>query len=94
MSNTTPQELLEAFDHATGANNRATVGRTDAVYHVGKLLSEEWTPEFLSDVQNTLADASDPDYDPKYHYGYLTAWNTIAGLVKGESLKTIAKSHG
>jgi hypothetical protein len=94
MSNTTPQEMLEDYEAVTQSNNRVNVGRADAIYHVGKLLMDEWKPEFVSDVQATLADTSDPDYDAKYHYGYLTAWNTLAGLIKGEPLKTIARNHG
>lgn len=92
MSNTTPDELLEAYEQATEGNNRTTVGRTDAIYHVGKLMTGEWSPEFVSDIQNELADRNGDDYDAKYHYGYLTAWNAVSGLFKGESLKTIAKS--
>lgn len=91
MSNTTPQELNDAYE---GVSTRANVGRADAIYHVGKLLANDWSPEFVSDIQNTLADTTDPDYDAQYHYGYLTAWNTVAGLIKGESLKAIAKNHG
>lgn len=94
MSNTTPQELIEAYEAVGETSNRANVGRADAVYHAGKLMTGEWSPEFVSDVQAGLADSNDPDYDPIYHYGYLTAWNTVAGLLKGESLKTIAKAHG
>jgi hypothetical protein len=94
MSNTTPAELIEAYEEVTESNNRANVGRTDAIYHVGKLMTGEWTPSFVSDVQNEFSNPEDPDYDPFYHYGYLTAWNTVAGLVKGESLKQIAKNHG
>jgi len=94
MSNTTPQELNDAYEAVTESDNRVNVGRTDALYHTGKLLSGEWSPEFVRDLQAELADTSDPDYDAKYHFGYLTAWNTVSGLVKGESLKTIAKTHG
>lgn len=94
MSNTTPQEMLDTYEDATSENIRATVGRTDAVYHVGKLLTGEWSPEFITDIQAELADPNHPEYDIKYHFGYLTAWNTVAGLVKGEPLKTIAKNHG
>lgn len=93
MSNTTPQELNDAYESIDGGN-RTLVGRADAVYHVGKLLAGEWTPEFVSNVQAELADSGQFDYDPHYHFGYLTAWNTLAGLLKGESLKTIAKNHG
>lgn len=92
--NTTPQEILFDWDSATNSNNRVTIGRTDAIYHVGKLMAEEWTPEFVADLQAGIADTSDPDYDAKYHSGYLTAWNTLAGLIKGEPLKSIAKNHG
>lgn len=94
MSNTTPQELLEAYEAITESDNRVNVGRADALYHVGKLLTGEWLPEFISDVQAELADTGQFDYDPHYHFGYLTAWNAASGLLKGESLKTIAKSHG
>lgn len=92
--NTTPQEMIEDYEAITESNNRVNVGRADAIYHVGKLLMDEWTPEFLSDVQADLADTSAPDYDAKYHYGYLTGWNTLSGLIKGEPLKTIAKNVG
>lgn len=94
MSNTTPQELNDAYEAVGETDNRAIVGRTDAVYHVGKLMTGEWTPQFITDLQNTLADDSDPDYDAKYHYGYLTAWETVSGLIKGESLRTITQNHG
>lgn len=94
MSNTTPQDLMDAYEDVTAENNRVTVGRTDALYHAGKMLAGEWSPEFITDIQAELADTASPDYDAKYHYGYLTAWNTVAGLVKGEPLKTIARNHG
>lgn len=92
--NTTPQEMIEDYEAITQSGNRVNVGRADAIYHVGKLLMDEWTPEFLSDVQADLADTSGPNYDGKYHYGYLMAWNTLSGLIKGQPLKTIAKAHG
>lgn len=92
--NTTPQEMNEAYEKVTENNNRANVGRTDAIYHVGKLMANEWTPEFVADLQAGIADTADYDYDARYHFGYLTAWNTLAGLLKGEPLKTIAKNHG
>jgi hypothetical protein len=94
MSNTTPEELNEAYEAITESGNRANVGRADAIYHVGKLLSNEWSPEFVDALQQELADSTDSDYDGPYHFGYLTAWNTLAGLLKGEPLKTIAKNHG
>jgi hypothetical protein len=94
MSNTTPQELNEAYEAITASDNRANVGRSDAIYHVGKLMTGDWAPEFVSDLQAGIADTADYDYDARYHYGYLTAWNTVAGLLKGEPLKTIAKNHG
>lgn len=92
--NTTPQELNDDYEAITESDNRVNVGRADAIYHVGKLLTGDWSPQFVSDVQATLADTSEPDYDASYHFGYLTAWNTLAGLIKGEPLKTIAKNHG
>lgn len=92
--NTTPQELNDAYEKVTENNNRANVGRADAIYHVGKLLIGDWKPEFVADIQAGIADTADYDYDARYHYGYLTAWNTLAGLIKGEPLKTIAKNHG
>ena len=91
--NTTPAELMDLYDDAVNSS-RVTAGRSDAVYHVGKLMTGEWTPEFVTDLQNDLANAADPDYDAKYHYGYLTAWNSVCGLFKGQSLKDIAKYHG
>lgn len=94
MSNTTPQELVEAYEAIAESNNRANVGRSDAIYHVGKIMANEWTPEFVADLQAGIADTADYDYDARYHYGYLTAWNTLAGLLKGYSLKDIAKYHG
>lgn len=92
--NTTPQELRETYEEIFETDNRVKAGRADAVYHVGKLLTGEWSPRFVSDLQAELADATRNDYDAKHHFGYLTAWNTLAGLLKGESLKTIAKNHG
>jgi hypothetical protein len=92
--NTTPQELNADWEAIAENSNRANAGRGDAVYHVGKLVSGEWSPQFVAELQAGIADTADYDYDAKYHYGYLTAWNTLAGLLKGESLKTIAKNHG
>jgi hypothetical protein len=94
MSNTTPQELNDVYESVTENNNRVSVGRADAVYHVGKLLAGAWSPEFLADIQSELADPRQPDYDAKYHFGYLTAWETVSGLLRGEPLKTIARNHG
>jgi len=94
MSNTTPQELFEAFDDATNGGSRTLAGRTDAIVHVGKLFYGEWSPEYVADIQAELADPQVPDYDAQYHYGYLTAWNALVGLTKGESLKMIAKNNG
>lgn len=94
MSNTTPQELRETYEEIFETDNRVTAGRADALYHTGKLLAGDWSVGLLTDVQNELADTTSPDYDAPYHYGYLTAWNTVAGLVKGEPLKMIAKNHG
>lgn len=94
MSNTTPQELIEIWEDVTETNSRVRVGRADAVYHVGKLLTDEWTPQTVAGIQAELADTEGGDYDAMYHYGYLTAWNTVCGLLKGESLKQIAKNHG
>lgn len=92
--NTTPQEMNDDYEAISESDNRVNVGRADAIYHVGKLLSNDWSPEFVSDIQAGVADVSGPDYDAPYHFGYLTAWNTLAGLLKGEPLKTIAKNHG
>lgn len=92
--NTTPQELNEAYEKVTENNNRVNVGRADAVYHVGKLLTGDWSAQFVADIQAELADTKGYDYDAQYHFGYLTAWNTLSGLIKGEPLKTIAKNHG
>jgi hypothetical protein len=94
MSNTTPQEMVEAYEAISESDNRVNVGRADAIYHVGKLMTDEWTPEFVSDVQAGIVDTGQFDYDPHYHYGYLTAWNAMAGLLKGEPLKSIAKENG
>lgn len=91
--NTTPDELLDLYDDSVNPS-LVIAGRSDAVYHVGKLISGGWTPEFITDLQNELADTTDPGYDAQYHYGYLTAWNSICGLFKGQSLKDIAKYHG
>lgn len=93
-NNTTPQELIELWEGITEENSRVKVGRADAVYHVGKLLADEWTPQTVAGIQAELADTAGGDYDAQYHYGYLTAWNTVSGLLKGDSLKTIAKNHG
>lgn len=94
MSNTTPQEMIEAYEAIGESDNRVNVGRSDAIYHVGKLMANEWTPAFVADLQAGIADTADYDYDALYHFGYLTAWNTLAGLVKGQRLKAIAKFHG
>lgn len=93
-NNTSPQELLADWEAATESNSRVTIGRCDAIYHVGKIMTGEWTPANVASFQATLADTDDFNYDPMYHYGYLTAWNTVTGLVKGQPLKMIAKLYG
>lgn len=92
--NTTPAEFMDIYDVTANSGNTADHGRADAVYHIGALMSQSASIGTVQNAQEALADTSDPDYDAKYHYGYLTAWNAICGLVKGDSLKTIAKNYG
>ena len=81
----------EMFDTIEWATNGSLImnGRMDAVAHIGKLVSGEWTPEFLADVQSGHDEYLGEDGD--YIKGYTEAWNALYNLLRGVSIDELHK---
>lgn len=68
------------FDRAEEANhNDELAGRTDAIIHVGWLVTGEKTPEEIAAIQMENLDPS--AYPRHYIRGYVFMWSEIYGLL-------------
>jgi hypothetical protein len=74
----TPQQVQDSYEWAVNTGPIMN-GRADALAHIGKLTSGEWTPEALTGIQADVLE----DADPAYRKGYTEAWNAITALING-----------
>lgn len=90
------QEMSDTLEYATNYGGRLG-GRTDAVAHVTKLLTGEYSPEQLTSIQDEVlsTDAEDPDNDNSaYIKGYEEAWDVLFNLVYGRQPNELHKTLG
>lgn len=84
----TPQQVQDSYEWAVNTGPTMN-GRADALAHVSKLTSGEWTPEALTDIQVEILEADDAD--PRYCRGYIEAWNVLTALINGVSIDELHK---
>lgn len=86
----TPNQLhanLEVLH--TGTENEYGSGYTDALAHVGGLVSGVYAPEVIAEVHSEMLDRDRSGYSASYTEGYIAQWNrlvllTNAALVKAD----------
>jgi hypothetical protein len=70
-------DVLEAGANGTDFQN----GKTDAVGHVGMMLTGVKTAEEISDLQNTMLANVEGDYDSDYIRGYSVMWAELHAML-------------
>src|SRR4030095_1688822 len=86
-----PSEMFNNRDYASNRSDRLS-GRVDAIFHVGKLINQEFSEEHLTDIQAEILDPE--DNDPAYIAGYEEAWNVLFNLVYGRQPTEVHKEYG
>jgi hypothetical protein len=87
------EEMFQNLEYATNYGGRLS-GRADALVHVGKLLTGEYTPEQLETIHlSTLSDPEDAD-NAAYLVGYKEAWDVLFNLVYGKQPNELHKQLG
>lgn len=74
----TPNQMFDCFEAQVNGTEYET-GIADAVAGFGKLVSGEWTPEFLSDVQDEVFRDGGMDYGK----GYTVTWKKLYDVMYG-----------